>query len=106
MDIRDTFSIGSFAHAGAEFGAGHYEQAVEWARRTVEATPEFPGGWRYLVASLAFLGRMEEAQAAKDQLLRLKPNENLRMVRAALPSVNRDRMERFVEGMRKAGVLE
>ena len=34
------------------------------------------------------------------------PNENLRLVRAALPSVNPDRMERFVEGMRMAGVPE
>ncbi len=106
LSPRDTFSIGSFAHAGVEFGAGRYEQAVEWARKTVEVTPEFPGGWRYLAGSLAFLGRLEEARAAKDQLLRLMPHENLRLVRAALPSVNRDRMDRFVDGMRKACVPE
>ena len=106
LSPRDTFSIGSFAYTNAEFGAGHYEQAIDWAKKTIEATPEFPAAWRYLAASLAFLGRMEEARAAKDQLLRVMPHENLRLVRAALPSVNRDRMERFVEGMRKAGVPE
>jgi adenylate cyclase len=102
----DTFSIGSFAHTGVEFGAGRYEQCVEWARKTIEVTPEFPAAWRYLAGSLALLDRTEEARAAKDQLLRLMPHESLRLVRAALPSVNRDRMERFVEGMRKAGVPE
>jgi len=66
----------------------------------------FPGrlsipGWKS-----AFLGRIEEARTVKDQLLRLMPNENLRLVRAALPSVNPDRMERFVEGMCMAGVPE
>ena len=106
LSPRDTFAIGSFAHAGVEFGAGRYEQSVEWAKQTIEVTPEFPGGYRYLAASLAFLGRMEEARAAKDRLLSLMPHENLRLVRAALPSVNRDRMERFVEGMRRAGVPE
>ncbi len=100
------YSMWSFAYTGAEFGAGHYKQSAEWARKTVETTPEFPAAWRYLAASLAFLGRMEEARAAKDQLLRVMPHENLRLVRAALPSVNRDRMERFVDGMRKAGVPE
>jgi Flp pilus assembly protein TadD len=89
-----------------EFGAGRYEQCVEWARKTIEVTPEFPAAWRYLAGSLALLDRTEEARAAKDQLLRLMPHESLRLVRAALPSVNRDRMERFVEGMRKAGVPE
>ena len=44
LSPRDTFAIGSFAYAGAEFGAGHYEQSVEWARKTIEVTPEFPGG--------------------------------------------------------------
>jgi hypothetical protein len=34
------------------------------------------------------------------------PNESLRLVRAALPSANPDRIERFIDGLRKAGVPE
>jgi adenylate cyclase len=100
------FSMASFAYTGAEFGAGRYEKAIEWAKKTVEATPDFPAPWRYLAASLAHLGRMEEAKAAKEQLLRVMPHENLRLVRAALPSVDEDRMGRFEDGLRKAGVPE
>jgi len=106
LSPRDPYSFGSLSCAIAEFGAGHYEQAVEWAKQAVETTPEFPRGWRYLAASLALLGRMEEARAARDQLLRIMPHENIRFVRAILPSDNADRMERFVDGLRKAGVPE
>jgi adenylate cyclase len=98
-----TFSWWGAARMSALFGAGRYEEAIGWAKKTIEATPDFPGG-RYLAASLAQLGRLEQARAAKDQLLQLIPHENLRLVRAGLPSVNQDRMERFVDGLRKAGV--
>jgi TolB-like protein/Flp pilus assembly protein TadD len=104
LSPRDTYP--SHSRTVAEFGAGHYEQAVEWAKQTIEATPDFPLGWRYLAASLALLGRMEEARTARDQLLRVMPHENLRFARAVLPSTNPDRLERFVDGLRKAGVPE
>jgi hypothetical protein len=79
---------------------------VEWAAKTIEVLPEFPAGWRYLVASLAHLGRMDEAIAAKDQLLRILPHESLGLVRTVLPWDNADFMQRFIDGLRKAGVPE
>ena len=54
LSPRDTFAIGSFVYAGAAFGAGLYEQSVEWAKKTVDVTPDFPGGYRYLAGSLHF----------------------------------------------------
>ena len=59
-----------------------YEGAVKWAKKLIEVTPHFPAPWRYLVASLALLGRMGEARAAKDQLLHLQPHENLQLLRS------------------------
>jgi len=106
LSPRDNHSMWSLAQTTANFGAGNYEQSVEWARKVIGATPEFPIPWRYLAASLAHLGRLEEAYAAKDQLLRIMLNENLRLVRTALPSANAERMQRFAEGLRKAGVPE
>jgi TolB-like protein/Flp pilus assembly protein TadD len=100
------YSWSSLAHSSVAFGTGQYERAVESARTTIEALPDFPGGWRYLVASLAHLGRMEEASAAKDQLLRILPHESVGLIRATLPWDNADFMERFVDGLRKAGVPE
>jgi tetratricopeptide (TPR) repeat protein len=107
LSPRDlTYSWWTFTRTSAAFGKGQYDLSVAWAQKTIEATPDFPAPWRYLVASLAHLGRMEEARAAKDELLRLMPHEGLRLVRARLPSLNADRMERFVDGLRKAGVPE
>ena len=100
------YSLWSFAHTVAEFGAGRYEQAVEWANKTIEATPEFPGAWRYLAAGLAHLGRIEEACAAIDQVLHLVPHDNIRLLRKILPSVRPERLERFLDGLRKAGLPE
>jgi TolB-like protein/Flp pilus assembly protein TadD len=106
LSPRDPQSRGQMALAVAEFGAGHYEQAVKWAKKTTEVSPNFPGGWRYLVASLAHLDRMEEARVAKDQLLRLSPDENLRRMRAAIPAAQPARIERWIEAFRKAGIPE
>ena len=94
------------AHASAEFGAGHYEQAADWAKKLTESTPDFPGGWRYLVASLALAGRLEEARAAKDQLLRVSPHDSPSRIGAIIPDAQPDRMERFLDGFRKAGLPE
>jgi TolB-like protein/Flp pilus assembly protein TadD len=106
LSPRDNYSMWSLSRIAANFGAGRYEQTVEWARKMIEATPESPIPWRYLASSLAHLGRREEASQAKDNLLRVMPNDNLRRVRAALPSANADRINRFIDGLRSAGVPE
>jgi len=95
------------ARTSIAFGAGDYEEAAEWAKKLTKISPRSPALWRYLAASLAHLGRTEEARAAKDQLLQVMPYENLRLVRtASFSTASPDRMERYVDGLRKAGVPE
>jgi TolB-like protein/Flp pilus assembly protein TadD len=106
LDPRDTDLIGNLSRACAEFGAGNYEQARDWAKRTTEVTPDFMAGWRYLAASLAYLGQLDEARAAKDQLLRVMPNDSLSYLRKSFPSASPERVEQLVEGLRKAGLPE
>ena len=96
----------SFARTAAEFGAGNYEEAVRWARKTREVMPEFPGNLRYLASSLGHLNRVDEARDVVSQLLKVTPHDSLRLVRELLPSARPERMERFVEGLRKAGLPE
>jgi TolB-like protein/Flp pilus assembly protein TadD len=106
LSPRDSFSIGNFARTTAEYGAGHYEQSVEWAKKMIEVTPEFPAAWLYLTFSLAHLDRLEEARAAKDQILRLMPHFTLRFLRAAMPSGRPEEIDRRIDGLRKAGLPE
>jgi adenylate cyclase len=106
LSPRDIHSMGTFARTCAEFGAGRYEQAVQWARRTIDVTPAFPAAWLYLTFSLALLDRLVEARAARDELLRVMPNCTLRLLRAALPSHRPEEIERRIAGLRRAGVPE
>jgi len=99
-------SMWSFARSSAEFGLGHYEQAAEWAKLATDVMPEFPGAWRYLASSLGHLNRLEEAQVAARELLKVLPHDNIRVVREGLPSIDQDRIDRFVEGLGKAGIPE
>jgi len=106
LSPRDIHSMGTFARTCAEFGAGRYEQAVQWARKTIEVTPEFPAAWLYVTFSLALLDRLAEARVAKDRLLQVMPNCTLRLLRAALPSHRPEEIDRRIEGLRRAGVPE
>ena len=99
-------SMWSFARSSAEFGVGNYEEAARWAKLATDVLPEFPGAWRYLASSLGHLDRLTEARAAADELLRVLPSENLRMVREGLPGNIPERIDSFVDGLRMAGLPE
>ena len=94
------------ARSWAAIITGDYDEAVQWAGRMTEALPSFAGGWRHLSVSLAHLGRIEEARAALQQLLRISPHDNIRLVRAFLPSGQPHLIDLFVDGLRKAGLPE
>ena len=99
-------SMWCFARTVAELGYEHHEEAVRWAKLTIETMPDFPGVWRCLAASLAHLGRLDEARAAVRQLLSISPRDSLRQISAAFPAKYPERLEIFVGGLRKAGLPE
>jgi adenylate cyclase len=92
-----------FNIAAAHFASGRYEEAVTFAKRSLQSRSEQPGAYRLLAASYGHLGRTEEAKAALDALLRLAPDLSTARLRVFLPSAI---VERYVEGLRKAGWKE
>jgi adenylate cyclase len=62
------------ALAGAHYQMRHYAEAVEAGRRSWSLNRNWPHGLRYVVAGLAQLGRIREAQAALAELKRMDPN--------------------------------
>jgi adenylate cyclase len=100
-DPRLFISLGVLA--GAHYQAGQYEQAIEIGRRSRTLNRNWPVGLRYVVAGLAELGRMEEAQAALTELKRLDPN--LAYVEGLLTRLypSRDGVDHILDGLRKAG---
>jgi adenylate cyclase len=63
--------------AQAHYIAGSYEEALEWARNAVARNETIRHNARTLIATLAALGRKEEAEEAAQHLLRIQPDFRL-----------------------------
>jgi adenylate cyclase len=93
--------------AVAAFVAGRDAEAAEWARKAVAANPQFPGGLRTLAASAGNLGRLTEAETARERLQELLPHVTIAQLRENLPYFkDPDDLERYLEGLRRAGLPE
>jgi hypothetical protein len=70
------------------------------------ARPGFHGAQRLRCASLAQVGRVDEAREFLVVVRREQPQLSLDWLRASVPYQTPELMERFLEGMRKAGLNE
>ncbi|MDP6346587.1 MAG: BTAD domain-containing putative transcriptional regulator [Alphaproteobacteria bacterium] len=84
--------------------SGKFDQAIEWARRATQANPAFPGPHRTLAACYGILGRDKEARAAMAELRRLLPAASVGYFREQLPIADAAALERYLEGLRQAGL--
>jgi TolB-like protein/tetratricopeptide (TPR) repeat protein len=87
----------------AQYAAGRYEAAVETLRR--EETYR-TSSRRFLAASLAQLGRLDEARAEVELFLVGNPHFTTRHWATMEPFRDAATLEHFVEGYRKAGLPE
>jgi adenylate cyclase len=72
--------------------------------RGPQANPEFPDIYAVLAAANGTLGRAAPAQAALDELSRRMPNLTASDERLNRPFARAVDRERFLEGLRKAGM--
>jgi adenylate cyclase len=96
-----TFTGLAFAH----FAARRYAEAIEWARRALEERPGFATGLRVLAASYGQVGRIEEARSAFEEMMRLH-SFSASTFRSALGAADPEFLERYLDGLRKAGLRE
>jgi adenylate cyclase len=92
--------------ASAHFAAKRYDVAVDWARRSIESGPDNPIAHAILAASLAHLNRLDESRAALDGATSLQPGFSIAGVRLMLGTADPDYLERYLDGLRKAGLKE
>jgi DNA-binding SARP family transcriptional activator/Tfp pilus assembly protein PilF len=85
---------------------GEYEQAALYGRRAVKANPSFVAGYKPLIAALGHLGRPEEAEPYIEKLLALEPGFSVREFGKMYPFKREGDRERYMEGLRLAGVPE
>jgi len=104
MSPRDPFnSLFYAARAVAHYFDGRFDEAVRWARQSVQFRPDHVGGYRILAASLAQLGRRDEAEAVVARLQKLTPDISVTLAALSVPYTARS-MEQFLDGLRKAGL--
>jgi len=85
--------------------AGRYDDAITFLSEALKARPEFQGAQRALCVSLANAGRLQEAQKVLALLIRQQPGLSIAWVKQNLPFPGTV-MERYLDGLRKAGLPE
>jgi adenylate cyclase len=92
------------AKGWAALNAERYDEAVEFAAQAAEANSEFPDIYAVLAAAYGQLCKAADARAALDQLLQRMPGLTASDPRLDRPFARAADRERFLEGLRKAGV--
>jgi TolB-like protein/Tfp pilus assembly protein PilF len=101
-----------FGEGLAYFGLQQYDQAIEWARRTIAINPNIDAPLFILAAALALTGHEAEARDAERRRAALSKVKNVAVLKKAFappPSADphvRATLDRFIEGLRKAGMPE
>ena len=90
----------------AHYLAGRYEKAADCAEEGTRLRPGFIAGYRVQCAALAQLGRMIEAKVVLERIKELQPDVSAAVLRVSLPYSTPENLEKFIEGMRKAGMPE
>jgi len=93
--------------AGYHVIAGRYEEAIEWAGRSLREMPRYESALRNKVVACAHLGRIEEARDGLEQLLKLQPGLTIAQYDVTYGTVFSPQIHAvYLEGLRKAGLPE
>ena len=105
LSPHDPFVVYWLGHLGiAAFADERYEDACYWGRKTIQQNTMFPGGHRLVAASCGQLGRTQEAASELKELLLLMPGMTAGDVRKQVPFKRPSDMDRYIDGLRKAGL--
>jgi adenylate cyclase len=84
--------------------AERHEEAVVFAERAREANPEFPDIYAVLASAYGHLGNATAGTAALDQLSQRMPGLTASDERLSRPFARASDRDRYLEGLRKAGI--
>jgi tetratricopeptide (TPR) repeat protein len=84
--------------------AERYEEAIEFTNRAADSNPEFPDIYTVRAAAEGQLGRVDAARSTLGELLRRLPGLTVGDERLSRPFVRAADRERFLTGLRRAGL--
>ena len=88
----------------AHYLAGRFDEAIRVTAESLRLRPGFHGGQRLHCASLAQAGRIDEARGLMAKMRAEQPQLSAKWVRLNVPYQTPELMERFLAGLRKAGL--
>lgn len=83
---------------------GNYEEAAEWAAKSLKLHPDNLSARYVLAASLAQSGKTPEAEAAIAGILEADPDTTIRRFAEQHPVARYRKLDGFLDGLRKAGL--
>ncbi len=102
LDTMMALNLGTMAVA--HYVAGRYLEAVRFTTEAARLRPGFQGAHRLWCASLAQAGQIAKAREHLETVKHEQPQLSLDWLRRNVPYQTPELMERFLEGMRKAGL--
>jgi len=103
----DPLNFMSWSAAGlAEFLSGRYDRAIAWLGKALQQNPGFVASHRTLTTSLWHAGREAEAKAAAQKLLAIDRKFRLSTFASRYPLRRPGDLQRYVAGLRAAGLPE
>ncbi|MCH8139211.1 MAG: adenylate/guanylate cyclase domain-containing protein [Proteobacteria bacterium] len=90
----------------AYYAMEKYEEAIAALKKGVTRNPDLMVSHLLLAVIYSELGRKEEAQAEVAETLRISPRASMEGQRERMPFKDQAVLERFIDGLRKAGLPE
>ena len=108
MSPQDPFNSSYLYFAAvAHYSSERYAEAVEYAQRALRERPNMLTARRLLAACYVALDRLDDARGIISEVLRLQPSSSIKRDAYGYSVYARSRdQERYVEGLRKAGLPE
>ncbi len=93
-------------NALAHFTAGRYAEALSWAEQAVRGHPNYSFAAGAFAASAALAGRLGEAETAMARLRQLHPQLRISDLMETLPLRRPEDRDKWIDGLREAGLPE
>ncbi|MBR0823466.1 adenylate/guanylate cyclase domain-containing protein [Bradyrhizobium liaoningense] len=81
-------------------------EALEWISKALTRRPSFPSALRFATVACSVLNRTDEAYSMVKRLQNVDPDLRISQLKSWVPFQRSEDAEMFIEGMRKAGMLE
>jgi TolB-like protein len=104
LDPRISYDFSGLG--AAHMMTGDYDEAVKFGRQALREMPRNVVAHRVVAASLALLGRTDEAAGAMRALLAVAPNFTMSHMRRFISYNDAEFVERYLRGLREAGLPE